>query len=138
MVLHRRLSLVLAAAVTPLPQEFLTYAICEFCAVCHVYTDMNFWPLLAEVLVRQDKPGGGGSDDVANDTAETSDRDPAGRQSRPAKAGPQPEASLARPWVTASVKRRQRVGGPCDRAPKAGMEAEADAVQTAEGNTEAP
>ncbi len=74
--------------------------------------------LTQRIRVRQDKPGRGGCDDVANDIAETSERDPAGSQSRPAKAGPQPEASLAWPWATVDVKRRQRVGGPCDAAPK--------------------
>ena len=93
---------------------------------------------VAEVLVRQEKPGEGGNDDVANDTVETLDRDPAGSQSRPAKAGHQPEASLARTRATVDVNRRQRVGGPCDGAPKAGKVAEADAVRTAEGNTGAP
>jgi len=49
---------------------------------------------------------------------ETSDRNPAGKQSRLAKAGNQPEASPAWMRVTAFVKRGQRVYGPCDTAPK--------------------
>ena len=87
--------------------------------------------------MRQDKPGRGGCDDVANDIAETSGRNPAGKESRPAKVGHQPEASLARPRATVDVKRRQRGCGPCDRAPKAGYGAEADTVKKVEGNTEA-
>ena len=39
-------------------------------------------------------------------------------KSCPAKAGPQPEASLARRRVTVAVKRRQRAHGPRDGAPK--------------------
>lgn len=92
---------------------------------------------ITRFLVRQDKPGRGGGDDVANDIAETSGRNPAGKESRPAKVGHQPEASLARPWATVGVKRRQRVRGPCDRAPKARYVAEADTVKKVEGNTEA-
>ncbi len=40
------------------------------------------------------------------------------KKSRPAKGGHQPEVSLARSRVTVDVKRRQRVCGPCDTAPK--------------------
>lgn len=40
------------------------------------------------------------------------------KKSRPAKGGHQPEASLARSRATVDVKRRQRVCGPCDTAPK--------------------
>ena len=40
---------------------------------------------------------------------------------RPVKAGPQPEASLARRWTTSDVKRRQRARGPCDSASKCKM-----------------
>ena len=71
-----------------------------------------------EVLlsVRQVKPGQGGCDVEAN--AETLQRSLAGSESCPAKAGPQPEASLARRRVTVAVKRRQRAHGPRDGAPK--------------------
>ena len=51
-------------------------------------------------------------EDVKN--SETLRRNPAGTQSRPAKPGQQPEASLTSPWVTLVTERRQRVNRPCD------------------------
>lgn len=59
----------------------------------------------------------------ANAIAETLHWNPCGRlpSHRPAKAGPQPEASLARRRATDDVKRRQRVHGPRDSASKCKM-----------------
>ena len=63
--------------------------------------------------------------------------DPAGKQSRPAKPGQQPEASLAWWRATSTAKRRQRVPMPCDRAPKS-LLAGATVVDTSGGRAEAP
>ena len=48
-------------------------------------------------LVRQEKPWRGGCDDVANQSGNLA-MEPSGFESRPAKVGHQPEASLA--WCT--------------------------------------
>jgi hypothetical protein len=70
--------------------------------------------------VRQGSLGEEESNDLTQDTAETSRRDPARvRDPRPAKPGQQPEASLANRRVTlAGVKRRQRAAWAAVNSPE--------------------
>ncbi len=64
------------------------------------------------------KPGEGGNDDLIGVHRGNLLWSPAGSQPRPAKVDRQPEASLAQRGAIPGVKRRQRMHGPCDGAPK--------------------
>src|SRR4051794_26742772 len=69
--------------------------------------------------------------------AETFHRNPAGNQPRPAELASGRKRVLRGAGATRAAKRRQRVGGPCDRAPKYFL-AGADVVKGTEGRVAAP
>src|SRR3954462_9887570 len=65
--------------------------------------------------------------------AETFHRNPAGSQPRPAELASGRKRVLRGAGATRAAKRRQRVSGPCDGAPKCYSVAGADVVKGTEG-----